>query len=78
MVLRDSLGLGGDGLVKHMKEVALWLVYDAGYPFDFQINQPCPPVLWEAIIDVVHEDQDGTLHGNELTRDEVENWLVDP
>lgn len=55
--------------------IAAWLVAQ-GYPCDYRAtSEPPPAALWEAIVDVVHLDADGTLHGNELTRDEVDSWL---
>ena len=64
-----------------LKRVAEWLV-DVGYPVDFQFPaHPAPQPLWDAIVDVVHADrvpgQEGRMHGNELTRDEVDGWLSD-
>ena len=60
-----------------LREAAEWLV-KVGYPFDFNFTPRAPEPLWQAIVDVVHEDADGWMHGNELTRDEVAAWLVDP
>lgn len=60
-----------------LRAAAEWLVA-VGYPFDFTFTSRAPEALWQAIVDVVLEDTDGSLHGNELTRDEVAEWLVDP
>lgn len=60
-----------------LHEAAEWLV-TVGYPFDFNFTPRAPEALWQAVVDVVHEDVAGSLHGNELTREEVAAWLVDP
>lgn len=62
---------------KNLREAAEWLV-EVGYPFDFTFTPRAPEALWQAVIDVVHIDADGSLHGNDLTRTEVADWLVDP
>ena len=58
-------------------KAAEWLV-EVGYPFDFNFTPRAPEGLWQAIVDVVHEDPTGRMHGNELTREEVASWLIDP
>lgn len=60
-----------------LRGAAEWLV-DIGYPFDFTFTPRAPEPLWQAIVDVVHEDAGGNLHGNELDREQVADWLVDP
>lgn len=58
-------------------EAARWLVA-MGYPFDWHgaRNAPtAPPALREAVIDAIHEDQDGQLHGNTLDREQVVDRL---
>lgn len=61
-----------------LHEAAEWLV-SVGYPMGWQSRtEPAPDALWQAVVDVVHEDRDGAFHGNKLTRDEVAEWLVDP
>lgn len=60
-----------------LRASAEWLVL-VGYPFDFNFTPRAPDALWEAIVDVVHDDATGSLHGNELTREQVAEWLVDP
>lgn len=60
-----------------LMDAARWLVA-LGYPFDWHGGQdaPSPPLaLREAVIGVVHEDRDGKLHGNTLSRDETQAWL---
>lgn len=59
-------------------EAAQWLVNVVGYPFNLNFTPRAPEPLWQAIIDVVQRDADGSLHGNTLSRDEVADWLVDP
>ena len=59
---------------KDLREAAEWLVA-RGFPFDFSWGTPPPQGLWEAVIDVVHEDPRGEWHGNELTRESVREWL---
>lgn len=60
-----------------IRPIAEWLV-ELGYPVDFQFPaHPCPQPLWDAIVDVVWKDPTGRMHGNELTRDEVDAWLSD-
>lgn len=65
------------GEVTSLREAAEWLV-GVGYPIDYQFTPRAPEALWQAIVDVIHEDDDGTMHGNELSREEVAAWLVDP
>lgn len=60
-----------------LRDTARWLVA-MGYPFDWSGGQDAPPpptALREAVIDVIHEDRGGKLHGNTLTREETEAWL---
>lgn len=61
-----------------LRAAAEWLVHVVGYPFNLQFTPAAPEALWQAVVDVVHEDKDGSLHGNDLTRDEVADWLIDP
>lgn len=58
-----------------LRDAAAWLVR-AGYPFDWSANEPPPAALREAVIDAVHADPKGNLHGGELTRDEVAQLLA--
>jgi hypothetical protein len=70
-----SKGMGkAEETDKGLREAAEWLVA-RGYPVDWGWSAPPPAELWEAIIDVYHEDADGSLHGNELTRESVREWL---
>ncbi|WP_329308352.1 hypothetical protein [Streptomyces microflavus] len=64
-----------DRLRKALSEAAAWLVR-AGYPVDWSTHEPPPAALREAVIDAVHADPTGTVHGGELTRDEVAAWLA--
>lgn len=57
-----------------LAEAAAWLVR-SGYPHDWSGREAPPAAFREAIIDVVHADPDRTLHGGELTRDEVAYWI---
>lgn len=60
-----------------LREAAEWLA-STGYPIDFRMpDLPPPPALFAALVDVVHQDAGGEWHGNELTRDETESWLLD-
>jgi hypothetical protein len=58
-----------------LPEIAEWLV-STGYPFDWTTRVPPPSALRDAVIDAVHADPTGQLHGRELTRSEVERWLT--
>lgn len=64
-----------DRLRKALSEAAAWLVR-AGYPVDWSTHEPPPAALREAVIDAVHADPTGTVHGGEITRDEVAAWLA--
>ncbi|WP_097982814.1 hypothetical protein [Streptomyces sp. f150] len=70
-----SLAEEVERLRKALNEGAAWLVR-AGYPLDWSAQEPPPDALREAVIDAVHADPAGTVHGGELTRDEVANWLA--
>lgn len=57
-------------------EAAAWLVR-AGYPVDWSTHEPPPAALREAVIDAVHADPDGTIHGSSTpTREETAQWLA--
>lgn len=58
-----------------MHDVAKWVVHDLGYPIGWLNDEPPPAALREAITDIIYADADGTFHGNELTRREVEVWI---
>lgn len=58
-----------------LQKAAAWLIR-TGYPTDWDSTEVPPAALREAIIDAVHADPEGNLHGNELTRDEVVSWLA--
>ncbi|MFI7329345.1 hypothetical protein ACIBQ3_32500 [Streptomyces rubiginosohelvolus] len=64
-----------DRLRRALSEAAAWLVR-AGYPVDWSAHEPPPDALREAVVDAVHADPTGTVHGGELTRDEVAAWLA--
>jgi hypothetical protein len=57
-----------------LRHAAEWLVR-AGYPHDVGIAEHPPADVWEAIVDAVHTDPDGNLHGNSLSREEVDAWM---
>lgn len=57
-----------------LREAAEWIVR-AGYPVDWGTAEHPPPALWEALVDAVHADPTGSLHGHELSREEVDAWL---
>jgi hypothetical protein len=57
-----------------LRDAAAWLVR-AGYPIDWSTAEPPPAALREAVIDAVRADPKGNLHGGELNRDEVVQWL---
>jgi hypothetical protein len=57
------------------RPVAQWLL-DIGYPLDWHTTEPPPTDVWDAVVDLVHEDAGGRYHGRELTREEVEAWLM--
>lgn len=64
-------------LVPVIRQAAEWLAA-AGYPIEFRMpDLPPPPALWEALVDVIHEDKNGIWHGKRLSREETESWLRD-
>lgn len=62
-----------------LKAAAEWLA-STGYPLEWHASgagQVPPRPLWDALIDYIHTDPDGSFHGNELDRVDVESWLLD-
>lgn len=57
-----------------LSEAADWLL-SIGYVGDYTCDIAAPDALWEAFVDAAHQDKDGSLHGNTLTREEVDAWL---
>jgi hypothetical protein len=57
------------------RPVAQWLL-DIGYLTDWRPGVLPPTDVWAAVVDLVHEDAGGRFHGRELTREEVEAWLM--
>ena len=66
-----------DTMTDDLHNAAEWLVYQFGYPTDMGCTRRPPEALRQAIIDVIHEDKGHWLHGNELDRDEVDDWIAD-
>lgn len=60
--------------VRSFQDAAEWLVR-AGYPHDFSLQEPPPPLLREAVLDAVTADPTGILHGQELNRTQVAGWI---
>jgi hypothetical protein len=62
-----------------LHKAAAWLVdMDRDgliYAIDFQFGSAPPPAFREAIIDELHRDPTGRIHGNQLARWEVELWI---
>lgn len=56
------------------RPVAQWLI-DAGYPIDWHLTELPPTELWDAVVELVHEDADGRFHGRQLSREDVAAWL---
>ncbi|MCA1222442.1 hypothetical protein [Streptomyces sp. 8L] len=59
-----------------LQDAAAWLVR-AGYTYDWDTTEAPPAAFREAIIDAVHADPTGRLHGNELSRDEIVALLAE-
>lgn len=59
-----------------LREVAQWLAA-TNYPTDWHTDARVPNALWEAFVDVVHEDDDGRWHGRKLTREDVADWMAE-
>jgi len=59
-----------------LREAAQWLAA-TDYPDGWHTGARVPDALWEAFVDVVHEDEDGHWHGRELTREEVAEWMAE-
>lgn len=59
-----------------VSQAAEWLA-TTGYPIEFTHQSRPRGPLWDALVDTVHRDADGSWHGNDLDRDEVEAWLID-
>lgn len=57
-----------------LREAAAWIIR-TGYPHDWTGDEHPPPAVWNALVDAVHDDPTGKLHGGELTRQEVEAWM---
>lgn len=57
------------------QDAAAWLVR-VGYPIDWDTIEAPPPAPREAIIDAVHADPTGNLHGHELSREDVAAYLA--
>lgn len=61
-----------------LREAAEWLANAIGFPVEVKMpDAPPPAALWDALVDVVHEDADGRWHGHELSREDVAAWLRD-
>ena len=54
-----------------LREAAAWIIR-IGYPHDWTGDEHPPPAVWDALVDAVHDDPTGRLHGNSLSREEVE------
>jgi hypothetical protein len=57
-----------------LREAAAWIIR-TGYPHDWTGHEHPPPAVWEALVDAVHDDPAGNLHGNSLSREEAEMWM---
>ena len=57
-----------------LREAAAWIIR-IGYPHDWTGHEHPPAAVWEALVDAVHDDPTGTLHGGELSREEAEAWM---
>lgn len=76
-VLRNSERLYDQHLAEErgkLREAAAWIIR-IGYPHDWTGDEHPPRVVWEALVDAVHADPTGTLHGGELSREEAEAWM---
>lgn len=63
-----------DDDAQKLRAAAEWMVR-TGYPFDWATKEHPPLALWEAVVDAMHADPTGSLHGRELSREEVDSWL---
>lgn len=57
-----------------LRQAADWIIA-TGYVVDWNSDMHPPADLWEAIVDAVHADPTGSLHGGALSREEVDAWL---
>lgn len=67
-----------------LADAATWVVRDVGIPVDMTTSEPPPAELREAIYRYCFDDPDGTIHGGDLTYDELvafvdeeAHWLND-
>lgn len=54
-----------------LADAAAWVVRDVGIPVDMTTSEPPPDVLREAMYRYYFEDPNGTIHGGDLTYDEM-------
>lgn len=59
-----------------LERITRWLVEDLGYPIDLRANKPPPGFLFEALVEYCFKDPTGQIHGGELSKHQIREWLV--